>query len=578
MNLIEHMKEISFARLGSAEDHDARLGYVMAFVCDYTQNEYSPQGAYYSFVHGAADQGYRVLLVNNLSFTRQPTGAPRATVLGDNVHNVFLSWLTRAISPTAEELTQFNLLLRQYDFILLGTGGSKIQGKNGLFDLDLAQPFRGFDGRTLVDRFVVACGEKVDQSIVDKTVTYATTNAPGVLPLLVTLAKNEFGFVTLDEKGQLRISEFSTTFRPKTLAPSAVSRERYALPDFETGKRSEWMNETYCKWVFAGMLNLLPAETLYVPASVLKHVNETKAKRSKYEKWVGWSVFSLPNVSVLVASLAGAIEFEWLLISGLAGVITGGFSVFGVDRVVDNRILNAKPVQDVIIDQGAKICSSDTAELRYAKSFKAISASPTQQEEYSPESVVSTAPALPATPATIGVRTSQKVYKQALSQYKALRERWLEYELDILKFLSAPRMRDLSCTETAQFFTCMHRCQTLLDAMLGDDENDFELASQFESAVAEMAVAFELAEALAMQTGIDYLSIEKQKNFTTASKMIAVANDESASPTERSAAFHQGQKMLSKTVITPASVYGELGSKIKMLESGISDDSESLAS
>ncbi len=115
--------------------------------------------------------------------------------------------------------------------------------------------------------------------------------------------------------------------------------------------------------------------------------------------------------------------------------------------------------------------------------------------------------------------------------------RWLDYELDVAKLIAFPSMSDGRDPLTAGFL----RAKKVADRARPADGSKptADQVAEYRRAVTEFEVAFDLAEREARRVRDSGLTDAERKRLATASRMLAVATDEAATPAERHLAYQR---------------------------------------
>lgn len=115
--------------------------------------------------------------------------------------------------------------------------------------------------------------------------------------------------------------------------------------------------------------------------------------------------------------------------------------------------------------------------------------------------------------------------------------RWLDYELDVAKLIAFPSMSDGREALTAAFLRAKKVADRARPAE-GAKPSAEEVAA-YRAAVTEFEVAFDLAEREARRVRDTGFSEPERKRLATASRLLAVATDEAATPAERHVAYQR---------------------------------------
>jgi hypothetical protein len=116
-------------------------------------------------------------------------------------------------------------------------------------------------------------------------------------------------------------------------------------------------------------------------------------------------------------------------------------------------------------------------------------------------------------------------------------KRWLDYELDVAKLIAFPSMSDGRDPLTAGFL----RAKKVADRARPAEgaKPTAEQVTEYRRAVTEFEVAFDLAEHEARRVRDSGFSEPERKRLQTASRLLAVATDEAATPAERHVAYQR---------------------------------------
>jgi hypothetical protein len=581
MDILAHRMNDLKLDLLVPETGKRHLGLVVAFPMTHQNNDESAKYMAKEFVNGAVCQGYKVLLLNHAGHRNQPTQMPKPTGPNELLSNVKIPWLDNPLAHESDEnIAKITELIPDYDFIVLSNQGEPDNRRTiGLLDLDKCDPPAFADLTAIVDRFIFPCDSYIPEKMRSRTVTYIAPDYSSyisgydyyasliykyqavVAPDGSIIPDNEVSY----DKGHVSKESYCAflNFSPNGKYVSHETKIHVKYPELQPVTVA--LREHSAKIIFGALVGLIPDAFLYVDKNAYEYFENS----GEYTDLIGinsgfasYAAINTASVSLIAADIV-SISDGLLFSAGIGLVPT--FIVGGIAHSLCRRkIARAKNVSKVLGRQRGTLAQKAPRPITATKDFAALSLSRSDstQGEGEPES---TNPR--HTQERISATTMHKLYEQSVARYNDVRERWVDYELDIMKFLDAPLMRDLTHEPTAQFFTCMHRAQNLAEILNQEEDRDMESVRMFENLVAEMSLAFERAESAAVQTGADFLTAEKRKNFDKASKLLALANDESASLAERSSSLSQGKKMLGKSGVTaPAVVYGLLEGKIRMIE------------
>jgi hypothetical protein len=132
---------------------------------------------------------------------------------------------------------------------------------------------------------------------------------------------------------------------------------------------------------------------------------------------------------------------------------------------------------------------------------------------------------------------------RAMAAHDAITARWLEYELDVAKMISFPAMSDGRQPLTAAFL----RAKKVADRMRpasADARTPAEQLVEYENAVTDYEVAFEVAERDARRIKDSSFSAHERKRLDVAQQLLTVAIDQAATPAERQVAYKRVREEL----------------------------------
>lgn len=130
---------------------------------------------------------------------------------------------------------------------------------------------------------------------------------------------------------------------------------------------------------------------------------------------------------------------------------------------------------------------------------------------------------------------------------RTLEKSWMEYEVNHDLLLKYPLMSDASCEETAAFLLAMSKVKALHSAVADDESMLGEFAVALEAAEA----AFIKAESNAKKVRHAFLTDGQRKKVENSRPLIAMYQDEEASPNERLNAFKQASRNLEGIIALP---------------------------
>lgn len=136
-----------------------------------------------------------------------------------------------------------------------------------------------------------------------------------------------------------------------------------------------------------------------------------------------------------------------------------------------------------------------------------------------------------------------------------LKERWMAYEVDPMKALEYPMLLDASFPSTAAFLTAYQELSSY-ERKFRDDPSKAGLLA---ASLSKAEEAFIVAESAAKKSRLSHLSSEQKKRLKSAKPLVAIASNDSSSPTERIGAWKRANDLLEGVLSLPdASVVGLL--------------------
>jgi hypothetical protein len=148
------------------------------------------------------------------------------------------------------------------------------------------------------------------------------------------------------------------------------------------------------------------------------------------------------------------------------------------------------------------------------------------------------------------VPISMVAWKKSEQAYLSVKERWVEYELDVFKMLDAPLLLDYSCAETRTLAEAMKRSeQALEESKIADESTAPRLRREFSETVSALEIAFKVAEDNALRQGISYLDAGEQVKVRRARDLLGVAQNAGASDSEREVSYKQAMKNLKGIIV-----------------------------
>lgn len=163
---------------------------------------------------------------------------------------------------------------------------------------------------------------------------------------------------------------------------------------------------------------------------------------------------------------------------------------------------------------------------------------------------------------------TQSGIDRVLAAHDDVTRRWFEYETDLQTVIDFPMMTNVREPLTADF----HRARVVADNLRPDDPaelNDHTTYLEYRDAVNAYRVAFEIAEREAQRRRRSDYSPAEQDALARAGKLVAVADDESATQAERQSAYRHARRELEGVLLVPERAALQLERRISgVLETG----------
>lgn len=177
---------------------------------------------------------------------------------------------------------------------------------------------------------------------------------------------------------------------------------------------------------------------------------------------------------------------------------------------------------------------------------------------------------------THGAATAEVESRQAtrsgidrvLATHDDVTRRWFEYETNLQTIIDFPMMTNVREPLTADF----HRARVVADDLRPADPaelTDHATFVEYRDAVNAYRVAFEIAEREAQRRRRSDYSTAEQGAMARAGKLVAVADDESATRAERQSAYRHARRELEGVLLVPERAALQLERRISgVLETG----------
>jgi hypothetical protein len=162
--------------------------------------------------------------------------------------------------------------------------------------------------------------------------------------------------------------------------------------------------------------------------------------------------------------------------------------------------------------------------------------------------------AVPAPPEHTGNNQAAqwRSMRRVIEEHGRTDKRWLEYELDFAKLLDFPLMTDMRDPLTIGFHKAKLRADFLRPVKAEDLLDDRDAAAQYQAAVADYVMAFNVAEAEAIRRRRNDFSRDDQQRIARAQRLLRVASDSAAAQHERQNAYDLACKELDGLVVLPS--------------------------
>ncbi|MEJ7651338.1 MAG: hypothetical protein WKF57_20190 [Nakamurella sp.] len=163
---------------------------------------------------------------------------------------------------------------------------------------------------------------------------------------------------------------------------------------------------------------------------------------------------------------------------------------------------------------------------------------------------------------------TQSGIDRVLAAHDDVTRRWFEYETNLQTVIDFPMMTNVREPLTADF----HRAKVVADNLRPDDPaelTDHPTFVEYRDAVNAYRVAFEIAEREAQRRRRSDYSPAEQDALARAGKLVAVADDGSATQAERQSAYRHARRELEGVLLVPERAAVQLERRIAgALETG----------
>lgn len=186
--------------------------------------------------------------------------------------------------------------------------------------------------------------------------------------------------------------------------------------------------------------------------------------------------------------------------------------------------------------------------------MKAVSAARRRQDRIDAEDE----PAVAAGTAENNRVARWRAIQRTVQEHDRTDTKWLDYELDVVKLLDFPVMTDMREPVTERFHRAKLRADLLRPAEAATLLDDREADLEYREAVADYAMAFNVAEAEAARRRRSYLSQGDQQRIGRGQSLLRVAADSGATPQERERAYQLAGRELDGLVVLPERTRAEI--------------------
>ncbi len=157
---------------------------------------------------------------------------------------------------------------------------------------------------------------------------------------------------------------------------------------------------------------------------------------------------------------------------------------------------------------------------------------------------------------------------QLLVTHDGVNKRWLDYELDVGKLIDFPMMTDVREPLTVAFLRAKREADGLRPTEPGEITAKGRL-DEYRAAVNGYEVAFEVAEREARRVKDSSFTGPERQRLATARKLITIAVDDAATPSERQTAYRRARRELDGLIVLPDATVAALEEKVaRMLGTG----------
>jgi hypothetical protein len=150
-----------------------------------------------------------------------------------------------------------------------------------------------------------------------------------------------------------------------------------------------------------------------------------------------------------------------------------------------------------------------------------------------------------------------------VAKHEGIDKRWFDYETDLATILDFPMMIDLREPLTVGFHTARSHAELLRPEPVEALLTDIDALHEYRDAVHAYAASFDVAEREAKRRRRGDFSPLEQDRLAKAQRLLALAMDEGAAPTERQQAYARARKELDGLIDLPRPGTAELEQRMR---------------
>ncbi|WP_424326696.1 hypothetical protein [Gordonia sp. (in: high G+C Gram-positive bacteria)] len=150
----------------------------------------------------------------------------------------------------------------------------------------------------------------------------------------------------------------------------------------------------------------------------------------------------------------------------------------------------------------------------------------------------------------VDAESVQRELRRAVADHQAVDDRWFAYETDLSTLLDFPMLIDMREPLTAEFHRARSRAELLRPS--AGDESSPAAVEQYRDAVNAYHAALDLAEKEARRRRRGDFDQAEQERLARAQRLLNLAADAGASPSERQQAYARARRELDGLIDLPA--------------------------